>query len=126
MADPFSHFKGKIILHAMITAQEGQADRAQSLLKDIQEHALSDKEPGALRCQYANGFLSNKLYQHETGCLTYRIARSGNDFIVFEEFENSAAIKLHNESPPIKAMQAEAQKGDSVATEPKLGSYEEV
>ncbi|KAG8702113.1 hypothetical protein FRC08_003691, partial [Ceratobasidium sp. 394] len=89
MSSSFDHFKGRIILHVMITVQEGQADKAQNLLKGIQEHALSDKEPG---------------------CFTYRIVRSGNEFIVFEEYENAAAIKLHNESPPLKALFAEMQK----------------
>ncbi|KDN49120.1 hypothetical protein RSAG8_02473, partial [Rhizoctonia solani AG-8 WAC10335] len=70
MASTFENIKGKIILHGQET-QEGQADRAASLLKSIQAYSTSDKEPG---------------------CLTYRVCRSGNEFFIFEEYADGAAI----------------------------------
>ncbi|QRV80409.1 hypothetical protein RhiJN_08424 [Ceratobasidium sp. AG-Ba] len=64
MSATIEHIKGKFILNARFTAEEGYAEVIKNALKEIQNSALSDAEPG---------------------CLTYRVCRSGNDFMVFEE-----------------------------------------
>lgn len=85
MSSSFEHFTGKIITHALFTAEEGHADELAKALKGIQEYALSDKEPG---------------------CLTYRVNRSGDQFFVFEEYVNAAAILEHRTTPPYLALGA--------------------
>lgn len=105
MASTYDNIKGKIILHGQVTTQEGQADRAASLLKTIQEFSLSDKEPG---------------------CLTYRVCRSGNEFFIFEEYVNAAAIQAHFETDGFKNLVAEVGKGDLTVGGPKITYYEEL
>ncbi|CAE6442667.1 unnamed protein product [Rhizoctonia solani] len=90
MASTADNFTGRIILTASLTAKEGQGDRTETHLKAIQEYALSDKEPG---------------------CFTYRVCRSDNEFFVFEEYENQAAIKAHLDGDVFKAFSAEVAKG---------------
>lgn len=59
MAPSFDYLKGKIVLRAQLVAQDGQAEKLQSLLVAIRDYVVSDKEPG---------------------CLTYRVSRSENEF----------------------------------------------
>ncbi|KAG8739887.1 hypothetical protein FRC10_005021 [Ceratobasidium sp. 414] len=81
------------------------ADKAQALLKTIQEDVVAGKEPG---------------------CLTFRISRYGNEFLLFEEYENAAALKTHNELPKFKAFAAAAQSGILLVGGPKVAFYEEI
>ncbi|CAE6442673.1 unnamed protein product [Rhizoctonia solani] len=46
MADLFEHFTGKVIVHALFTAEDGHADELAKALKAIQVYAQSDKEAG--------------------------------------------------------------------------------
>ncbi|KAH7338947.1 hypothetical protein B0J17DRAFT_397422 [Rhizoctonia solani] len=105
MASTYENIKGKIILHAQESSQEGQADKAASLLKAIQEYSTSDKEPG---------------------CLTYRVCRSGNDFFIFEEYANGDAIKAHFATEGFKDLVNEVGKGDLVVGGPRITYYEEI
>ncbi|KAG8699654.1 hypothetical protein FRC09_006471 [Ceratobasidium sp. 395] len=105
MSSTFDHFKGKVILHAQFTAQEGQASRVQAILKDIQEDVLAGKEPG---------------------CLTFRFARDGNEFLAFEEYENAAAVKIHNDGPKFQIFAAAVHSGTLLVGGPKVAFYEEV
>ncbi|KAG8702112.1 hypothetical protein FRC08_003690 [Ceratobasidium sp. 394] len=105
MATSFDGFKGKIILHAQLTAQEGQADKAQALIKAVQADILAGKEPG---------------------CLTYRLSRHDNELFVFEEYENANAIKAHFEGSSFKALVAEIEKGTLTTGGPRITYYEEV
>ncbi|KAF8602311.1 hypothetical protein BDV93DRAFT_607533 [Ceratobasidium sp. AG-I] len=105
MASSMDHIKGKIILRAQLVAQDRQAEKLQSLLVAIRDLAVSDKEPG---------------------CLTYRVSRSGNDFLVFEEYENGDAAKFHLDAQPFKNLLAEVQNGTLLAKEMEAGFYEEV
>ncbi|CAE6428474.1 unnamed protein product [Rhizoctonia solani] len=89
----------------MVTAQEGQADRAASLLKSIQAYSTSDKEPG---------------------CLTYRVCRSGNEFFIFEEYADGAAINAHFDTDGFKNLVNEVGKGDLVVGGPRITYYEEI
>ncbi|KAB5594500.1 Calcium-binding protein [Ceratobasidium theobromae] len=88
-----------------VTVQDGQADRAEALLKVIQKHSTSDDEPG---------------------CLTYRVCRSGNDFFIFEEYRDGAAIQAHFETEGFKALVAEVGKGTLTVGGPKITYYQEV
>ncbi|KAG9105178.1 hypothetical protein FRC07_009535, partial [Ceratobasidium sp. 392] len=90
MSATFDHFPGKVILHAQFTAQEGQADKVQDFIKAIQADISAGKEPGAL---------------------TYRLARNGNDFLTFEEYESPAAVKAHSEVPKYQAFSTAVQSG---------------
>ncbi|KAG8699657.1 hypothetical protein FRC09_006474 [Ceratobasidium sp. 395] len=65
MSEVPDQFDGKVITNAHFVTQDGQAEAFENALKEIQKYALSDKEPG---------------------CLTYRVCRSGNLFLVFEEY----------------------------------------
>ncbi|KAG8698186.1 hypothetical protein FRC09_007381 [Ceratobasidium sp. 395] len=103
MSSTFDHFKGKIILHGQFTAQEGQADKVQAILKDIQEDVLAGKKPG---------------------CLTFRFARDGNESLAFEEYENAAAIKT--EGSKFQTFSAAVQSGTVLAGPPKVAFYEEI
>ncbi|KAG8699655.1 hypothetical protein FRC09_006472 [Ceratobasidium sp. 395] len=105
MSTDFKDFKGKIILHGCLTAHEGHGDKIQALLKNIQAEAITDKEPG---------------------CLTYRVNRSGNEFLVFEEYQDVAAITAHFDKAGFKKLVEEVKKGDSVAKGPEITYYEEV
>ncbi|KAF8602312.1 hypothetical protein BDV93DRAFT_509314 [Ceratobasidium sp. AG-I] len=105
MSTTFDHIPGKIILHGQVVAQEGKADKVQTLLTNIRDYSTSDKEPG---------------------CLTYRVNRSGNEFFIFEEYENADAIKAHFSGPGFQALIGEVQTGTLVAGEPKITYYEEV
>jgi type II restriction/modification system DNA methylase subunit YeeA len=53
----------------------------ENALKQVQKFALSDSEPGKFRLLIR---LDQKLIL-SVGCLTYRVCRSGNNFLVFEE-----------------------------------------
>ncbi|QRV80315.1 hypothetical protein RhiJN_08330 [Ceratobasidium sp. AG-Ba] len=64
MSTSFENFKGRITAHVQLTAQEGQADKLIALGKDIQDYISSGNEPG---------------------CLSFRIYRSGNEFVAVEE-----------------------------------------
>ncbi|KAG8691820.1 hypothetical protein FRC11_008444 [Ceratobasidium sp. 423] len=106
MADSFEHFTGKVIVHALFTVEDGHADELAKALKSVQEYALSDKEPG---------------------CLTYRVNRSGNQFLIFEEYTNAGAITEHRTTPPYVAL------GELVKSKPmvvpgshKVSFYEEL
>ncbi|KDN49121.1 hypothetical protein RSAG8_02474, partial [Rhizoctonia solani AG-8 WAC10335] len=106
MADSFEHFTGKVITHALFTAEDGHADEIAKALKSVQEYALSDKEPG---------------------CLTYRVNRSGGQFFMFEEYVSASAITEHRTTPPYVAL------GELVKSKPvvvpgsrKVSFYEEV
>ncbi|KAF8684473.1 Antibiotic biosynthesis monooxygenase [Rhizoctonia solani] len=96
MSRTYDHIKGKIILHAQaspnpcVTSQEGQGDKVASLLKVIRDYSNSDKEPG---------------------CLTYRVTRSGNDFLIFEEYADGAAIRAHFETEGFKNLVNEMKTG---------------
>ncbi|KAL5640343.1 hypothetical protein ACGC1H_007570 [Rhizoctonia solani] len=106
MADLFEHFTGKVIVHALFTAEDGHADELAKALKAIQVYAQSDKE---------------------AGCLTYRVNRSGNQFFIFEEYINAGAITEHRGTPPYVAL------GELVRSKPmvvpgsrQVSFYEEV
>ncbi|KAH7338948.1 hypothetical protein B0J17DRAFT_628313 [Rhizoctonia solani] len=116
MADSFEHFTGKVIVHAMLTAEDGQADELAKALKSVQEYAVSDKEPAwDIHVWYANG------------CLTYRVSRSGNQFLVFEEYMNAGAIKEHRTTPPYVALGELAKSKSLVAPgSRKVSFYEEL
>ncbi|QRW09210.1 hypothetical protein RhiLY_08209 [Ceratobasidium sp. AG-Ba] len=105
MSTDFKHLSGKIIIHAIVIAQEGQAEKLQSFLKKIQAESTSDKEPG---------------------CLVYRINRSGNEFFIFEEYENPAAIEWHFKSAGFQSLVEEVGKGDLVVGAPNITYYQEV
>ncbi|KAF8602307.1 hypothetical protein BDV93DRAFT_524091 [Ceratobasidium sp. AG-I] len=106
MSSTFEHFTGKVIISATFVAQDGQANAFADALKKVQEYALSDKEPG---------------------CLTYRVSRSGNDFLVFEEYTNAAAIPEHRSTPPYQALASLVQGGTIVVPgSRKVAFYEEL
>ena len=105
MADTYDHIKGKIILHAQLTAQEGQADKLASMLKAIQAVSVTDKEPG---------------------CLAYRVTRSGNEFFIFEEYQNAAAIQEHFGGEGFKNLVNEVKGGSLVVGGPRITYYEEI
>ncbi|KAG8702110.1 hypothetical protein FRC08_003688 [Ceratobasidium sp. 394] len=105
MSSTFDHFKGKVILHAQFTTQDGQTDKVQGLLEVIQDDILAGNEPG---------------------CLTFRIFRDGNEFLMFEEYENVAAVKAHNDTAKFQAFASEVQSGTLLVRGPKVAFYEEV
>ncbi|QRV94908.1 hypothetical protein RhiJN_22926 [Ceratobasidium sp. AG-Ba] len=105
MATSFEDFKGKVILHAQATAQEGQVERFQVLGRAIQEYIAAGNEPG---------------------CLTFRISRSGNHFLFFEEYANAEAVKVHYESAPFQAFFAEVKAGTLTVGPPTTAFYEEI
>ncbi|KAJ1302769.1 hypothetical protein OPQ81_003078 [Rhizoctonia solani] len=92
-------------MYMQVTTQEGQGDKAASLLKAIQEYSTSDKEPG---------------------CLTYRVCRSGNEFFIFEEYANGAAIQAHFETEGFKNLANEMSKGTLAVGGPRITYYEEI
>ncbi|KDN49119.1 hypothetical protein RSAG8_02472, partial [Rhizoctonia solani AG-8 WAC10335] len=99
MASTADKFTGRIIITA-----KGQGDRVEAQLKVIQEYALSDKDPG---------------------CFTFRVCRSDNEFFVFEEYENQAAIQAHLDADVFKAFSAEVAKGTFIVGGPRAIFYEE-
>jgi len=106
MSENFEHFTSKVITNAQFIAQDGQAERLENALKEAQKYALSDKEPG---------------------CLTYRICRSGNQFLIFEEYKNPAAIHEHRSTPPYQSLMSLAQGGTLIVSgSRKVTFYEEV
>ncbi|EUC56670.1 antibiotic biosynthesis monooxygenase [Rhizoctonia solani AG-3 Rhs1AP] len=106
MADSFEHFTGKIIVHALFTAEDSHADELTKAIKAIQEYALSDKEPG---------------------CLTYRVNRSGNKFFIFEEYINAGAITEHRNTPPYLALgELVTSKPMAVPGSRQVSFYEEI
>ncbi|KAG9088271.1 hypothetical protein FS749_002278 [Ceratobasidium sp. UAMH 11750] len=106
MSETFEQFTDKVIINAQFVAQDGQAEIFENALKEVQKYALSDKEPG---------------------CLTYRVCRSGNQFLVFEEYKNSAAIHEHRSTPPYQSLTSQAQGGTLIVPgSRKVIFYEEV
>ncbi|EJD04186.1 uncharacterized protein FOMMEDRAFT_146208 [Fomitiporia mediterranea MF3/22] len=76
-------FPGKVILVAHLHSQPGKGDDLQRYLTAIHKFANSDREPG---------------------CLTFRTARSGDTFVVFEEYTDKNAVSKHFESDQFKAL----------------------
>ncbi|CAE7233877.1 unnamed protein product [Rhizoctonia solani] len=126
MADSFEHFTGKVIVHALFTAEDGHADELAKALKSVQEYALSDKEPGksALTIE---AWVEILILYASIGCLTYRVNRSGNQFLIFEEYANAAAITEHRTTPPYVAIgELSKSKPLVVPGSRKVTFYEEV
>ncbi|CAE6515966.1 unnamed protein product, partial [Rhizoctonia solani] len=61
-----------------------------------------------------------------SGCLTYRLSRNGNDFVVFEEFKDAASVAAHNEDPKHKAWLAQLKEGNLLVGLPQIKAYEEI
>ncbi|KAB5594499.1 Antibiotic biosynthesis monooxygenase [Ceratobasidium theobromae] len=96
MSNSHEHFTGKIIVNASFAAaKEENVDILMKGLKEIQKHALSDKEPG---------------------CLTYRTCRSGNNFLVFEE---------HRKTAPVHALMERNKSEQLMEKAPSLLYFEE-
>ncbi|CAE6387084.1 hypothetical protein BN14_06778 [Rhizoctonia solani AG-1 IB] len=89
----------------LLTSQEGQGDKLASLLKAIQEYSNSDKE---------------------RGCLTYRVCRTENEFLVFEEYADAAAIQAHFETEGFKDLVNGVNTGKLVVGGPKITYYAEI
>ncbi|POY73623.1 hypothetical protein BMF94_3157 [Rhodotorula taiwanensis] len=74
---------GKIVVFARAVAKEGKADELQRLLQEAVRSANSDKEPYTL---------------------TYRCARHGDEFRLFEEYDQDIeqGIKSHMAQEPFQ------------------------
>ncbi|GAA5859792.1 hypothetical protein JCM8547_007030 [Rhodosporidiobolus lusitaniae] len=75
---------GKTVVFARVVAKEGQADQLQQLLSAAIKSANSDKEPYTL---------------------TYRAVRDGDEFRLFEEYDQSTGgIEAHMAQEPFQAI----------------------
>ncbi|KDQ09160.1 hypothetical protein BOTBODRAFT_179182 [Botryobasidium botryosum FD-172 SS1] len=74
MSADFSHIKGKIILVATIQAKPGKVDAVAKAIAHIRDKVITDAEPGTL---------------------TYRVAKADDSVLVFEEYANQDALKVH-------------------------------
>ncbi|TNY20456.1 hypothetical protein DMC30DRAFT_251519 [Rhodotorula diobovata] len=74
---------GKVIVFATVTAKPGKADELEKLLQPAIANANSSAEPGTL---------------------TYRCARHGEEFRLFEEYESASAIKHHQTQEAYKKL----------------------
>ncbi|CUA74513.1 hypothetical protein RSOLAG22IIIB_11273 [Rhizoctonia solani] len=98
-------FNEKIIILAQFMAQDSQADNLASIFKQMRDHSVSAADPG---------------------CLTHRLSRNGNDFVVFEEFKDAASVAAHNEDPKHKAWLAQLKEGNFLVSLPQIKAYEEI
>jgi len=102
MSDQFTSFKGEIILNAVLTGKPGTGDEIATLLTAIHKNANSSAEPD---------------------CSTFRTARSGDNFVVFEKYADAKAVEHHFASAPFKAFAAKLP--EVLQTPPSLLYYEE-
>ncbi|KAL5535003.1 hypothetical protein ACEPAF_3094 [Sanghuangporus sanghuang] len=102
MASTADSIPNKIILLAEITVKPGKGDEMQHLMANSYNHSNSDDEPG---------------------CLTFRCARYGDTFVVFEEYADKAALAKHFETEPFKAFSAAVP--EIVVGKPNITYFEE-
>ncbi|KZV96942.1 hypothetical protein EXIGLDRAFT_732016 [Exidia glandulosa HHB12029] len=95
-------FTGRIILVAELEAKPDKVSELEKVLLAIKASADSDAEPG---------------------CLTYRVSKFGTKFVIFEEYENQAAVQLHMGADTFKALVNAIP--DTAVGGPKLQYYEE-
>jgi len=77
MSSSPSQFSGPIVVVVKMKTKPDTANRIAEALAEIHKFANSDAEPG---------------------CLSYRLGRSGDDFLVFHKYINQDAIKQHTET----------------------------
>ncbi|KLO20584.1 hypothetical protein SCHPADRAFT_934415 [Schizopora paradoxa] len=77
MSSSPSNFSGPVLIDVKMKTKPDTGDRLAEALAAIHKFANSDAEPG---------------------CLSYRIGRSGDDFLVFHKYINKDAIKEHTET----------------------------
>jgi len=100
MSADFTNLSGPIILHAILKGKPGKGDKIAKLLTGIHGNANSNAEPG---------------------CSTFRTARHGDNFVVFEKYDDQKAVLHHFESDSFKALIA----ADVLDGTPSLLYYEE-
>ncbi|KLO20585.1 hypothetical protein SCHPADRAFT_897855 [Schizopora paradoxa] len=100
MSAEASVFSGPIILNAILKGKPGKGDEIAKLLSAIRANANSNAEPG---------------------CSTFRTARHGDNFVVFEKYDDQKAVQFHFESKYFKALVA----ADVLDGPPSLLYYEE-
>ncbi|KZV96943.1 hypothetical protein EXIGLDRAFT_732017 [Exidia glandulosa HHB12029] len=95
-------FTGRIILVAEWEAKPDKVSELEKALLTIKARADSDAEPG---------------------CFTYRLNKFGHKFVLYEEYENQAAVQLHMSSDTFQAL-TKVFPDVAVGT-PKILYYEE-
>jgi len=100
MSADASIFTGPIVLNATLKGKPGKGDEIAKLLTAIHGNANSNAEPG---------------------CSTFRTARHGDNFVVFEKYDDQKAIQHHFESVHFKALVT----ADVLEGAPTLFYYEE-
>ncbi|KZV96947.1 hypothetical protein EXIGLDRAFT_732020 [Exidia glandulosa HHB12029] len=96
-------FSGRIILVAELEAKPDKVAEVEDALSKIKASADSDAEPG---------------------CYTFRASKFGTKFVVYEEYENAAAIQAHSNTDAFKG--ASKVLAEAASAPPKLGFYEEL
>ncbi|KZS96482.1 hypothetical protein SISNIDRAFT_537328 [Sistotremastrum niveocremeum HHB9708] len=69
---------GRFTVVAKLVAKPGKEDEVAKCLNDVRLSAISDKEPQ---------------------CYTYRVSQFERTFAIFEEYENTAALRHHMQQP---------------------------
>ncbi|KAG8968200.1 hypothetical protein FRC03_008335 [Tulasnella sp. 419] len=102
--DKDEDWDGTIILNAHLEAKDdSKAEELHKILKNIQTRANSNEEPG---------------------CTTYRVARAGRVFAVFEKYTGAEAIKQHFVSEPFQVLVKSTD--DLLVSPPKPLFYKEI
>ncbi|KDQ09252.1 hypothetical protein BOTBODRAFT_58746 [Botryobasidium botryosum FD-172 SS1] len=96
-------FSGKFIVSAKLEAKPGRADELQIILSQVKDRARSDAEPGTI---------------------SYRVSRSGDMFLIFEEYADIRALKAHSGSDFFKEAMGKAMSLQAKAAE--LLFFEEI
>ncbi|KAG8931926.1 hypothetical protein FRC02_001948 [Tulasnella sp. 418] len=79
-----SPFEGEIIVHVRITVKPGKGDEMAALFDLVRQSANSDAEPGTLE---------------------FRVARYGDEFLLFEKYVNKEAIAQHSTTEAFATLQ---------------------
>jgi len=102
MSESPASFSGKFILVAKIEAKPGKADELQVALTHIRDHAKT-QEPDTLE---------------------FRVTRSGDNFLIFEEYASRKALAIHGNTDVFKTWGPKI--GELRAKDPEILFYEEV
>jgi len=77
-----------VTVFALATANPGRADDLAKAMIEVRDYAV--------------GAPDDPSKKQEAGTLEYRITRYGDEFAVFERYENVAAVQVHRQGPIAK------------------------
>ncbi|KAG8848046.1 hypothetical protein FRB96_001338 [Tulasnella sp. 330] len=90
----------------------------------VDAHLEAKDEDSAIKMQQYLLAIKRNTHDTEPGCLTFRLARFGRIFVVFEEYENGVALKTHHESRPVQDLIVAGK--DILAKPPTVTFYNEI